>query len=127
MVGAENAAGAAAGESRPGALPEWDLSDLYPGRDSVELAADLAALAIAAGAFQACHRGQLAGMPGAALGAAVAEYEALQEKCARISSYVELVRAGDVADPEIARFAQTMQEKINAVVTELLFFTLELN
>ena len=42
-------------------------------------------------------------------------------------SYAELVRAGDVADPEIARFFQTMQERINAISTELLFFTLELN
>jgi len=127
MVGAENAAGVVARKSRLGALPEWDLRDLYPGRDSPELAADLVALAAAAVAFQARHQGRLAGLPGAALGAAVAEYEALQEKCARISSYAELLRAGDVADPEIARFFQTMQEKINAIATELLFFTLELN
>ena len=37
------------------------------------------------------------------------------------------VRAGNVADPEIGRFYQTMQERINAISTELLFFTLELN
>ena len=28
-----------------GPLPEWDLADLYPGRDSPELRRDLAALA----------------------------------------------------------------------------------
>jgi oligoendopeptidase F len=42
-------------------------------------------------------------------------------------SYAELTRAGNVADPEIARFFQTMHERINAISTELLFFTLELN
>ena len=42
-------------------------------------------------------------------------------------SYAELLRAGNVADPEIARFFQTMHERINAISTELLFFTLEIN
>jgi oligoendopeptidase F len=110
-----------------GQLPEWDLGDLYPGRDSPELTADLATLEKSAGDFQARYRGRLDGLTGAALGTAVAEYEALQEVGGRVSSYAELIRAADVADPEIARFAQTMQEKINAVATELLFFTLELN
>src|SRR6185437_9686109 len=119
MVGAERDA--------LGRLPEWDLGDLYPGRDSPELAADLEALKTSARAFQARYRGGLAGLDGAALGAAVAEYEALQEVGGRISSYAELTRAGNLADPEIARFFQTVQEKINAAATELLFFTLELN
>ena len=42
-------------------------------------------------------------------------------------SYADLLRAGNVADPEIAHFFQTMHERINAVSTELLFFTLEIN
>jgi oligoendopeptidase F len=110
-----------------GQLPEWDLGDLYPGRDSPELEADLAALEKSAAEFQSRYRGRLAGLAGAALGTAVAEYEALQEVAGRVSSYAELIRAADIADPEIARFFQTMQEKINAIATELLFFTLELN
>jgi oligoendopeptidase F len=110
-----------------GDLPEWDLADLYPGRDSPELTRDLAGLDTAAAAFRARYQGRLAGLPGAALGEAVARYEAMQETAGRIGSYAELMRAGDVADPEIARFAQTMQERINKVSTELLFFTLEIN
>ncbi len=110
-----------------GQLPEWDLGDLYPGRDSPELKADLATLEKSAADFQARYQGRLAGLSGAELGTAVAEYEALQEVGGRISSYAELVRAADIADPEIARFFQTMQEKINAIATELLFFALELN
>ena len=42
-------------------------------------------------------------------------------------SYASLVHAGNIADPEIGRFFQTMQEKINAVSTTLLFFALEIN
>ena len=110
-----------------GPLPEWDLADLYPGQDSPELASALTGLTAAAAAFRVRHQGRLAELSGAVLGEAVAQYEKLQETAGRIMSYAELMRAGDVADPEIARFAQTMHERINAVSTELLFFTLEIN
>src|SRR5690349_853433 len=110
-----------------GPLPEWDLADLYPGRDSPELRRDLEALASDAASFRARHEGRLAALSGAELGAAVAEYERLQEVAGRILSYADLVRAGNVADPAIAQFFQTMHERINAVATELLFFTLEIN
>jgi len=90
-----------------GPLPEWDLSDLYPGRDSPELQRDLADLAAKAKAFGERYAEKLAGLTGAELGAAVAEYEKLQEVIGRIMSYAELVRAGNVADPAIAQFFQT--------------------
>ena len=110
-----------------GPLPEWDLADLYPGRDSPELRRDLEALASDAASFRARYEGKLAALSGGELGAAVAEYERLQEIAGRIMSYADLLRAGNVADPAIAQFFQTMHERINAVATELLFFTLELN
>jgi oligoendopeptidase F len=108
-------------------LPEWDLSDLYPGRDSEALERDLTGLADDAEAFRERYQGHLAALSGAALGAAVEIYERLQEQSGRIISYASLVYAGDLADPEIGRFFQTMQERINAVSATLLFFTLELN
>jgi len=120
-------ADAAPGRQALGPLPEWDLGDLYPGRDSPELAGDLADLAAAAKAFRERYQGRLADLSGGGLGAAVAAYEKLQEVAGRIISYAELIRAGNVADPEIAQFFQTTHERINAISTELLFFTLELN
>jgi oligoendopeptidase F len=117
----------AGAESGVGPLPEWDLADLYPGRDSPELHRDLAALATDAASFEARCRGRLALLSGAELGAAIAEYERMQEIAGRVMSYAELLRSGNVADPEIARFFQTMHEKINAVSSDLLFFALELN
>jgi oligoendopeptidase F len=124
---AAETATAAMDEAKLGRLPEWDLSDLYPGRDSPELGRDLAELAAQATAFRARYEGRLAALTGAELAAAVAQYEKQQEVAGRIMSYAELTRAGNVADPEIARFFQTMHEKINAISTELLFFALEIN
>jgi oligoendopeptidase F len=114
-------------KAAPESLPKWDLSDLYPAPDSAALAGDLAQLTGDAEAFRANYQGRLAELSGAALGAAVETYERLQEKIGRIMSYASLVHAGNLADPEIGRFYQTMQERTNAITTTLLFFTLELN
>jgi oligoendopeptidase F len=110
-----------------GPLPEWDLADLYPGRDSPELRRDLERSERAAEALRTQHEGKLAALSGDALGGAVAEYERLQETLGRIMSYAYLVYAGDMSDPEIGRFFQTLQERVNAISTVVLFFTLELN
>src|SRR6516164_2635204 len=110
-----------------GTLPEWDLSDLYPGRDSEALTRDLTTLAEEAEAFRERYEGRLAALSGAELGAAAEAYERLQEKIGRIMSYASLVHAGNLSDPKIGRFYQTMQERTNAVSTALLFFTLEIN
>src|SRR6266852_2786581 len=128
MSNAIDVAGRASmGEKNLGPLPEWDLADLYPGRDSPELTRALAGLGTEAAAFRSRYQGRLAQLSGAELGAAVVEYERLQEVAGRVMSYAELLRAGNVADPEIARFFQTMHERITEISSELLFFTLETN
>ena len=110
-----------------GALPRWDLGDLYPGRDSAELKRDLDGSAGDAAAFRQRYEGKLAALSGGALAEAVAAYERLQETLGRIMSYAYLVYAGDMGNAEIGGFFQNMQEKVNAISTELLFFTLEIN
>src|ERR1700730_2984466 len=81
-----------------GALPEWDLGDLYPGRDSAELMGDRAASEREAAALRERCEGKLATLSGAALGAAVASYERLQETLGRVMSYAYLVYAGDMGN-----------------------------
>jgi oligoendopeptidase F len=110
-----------------GTLPEWDLGDLYPGRDSAELKRDLDQSEAAAGDFRRRYEGKLASLSGAELGAAIALYERLQETLGRVMSYAYLVYAGDMADPGNGQFFQNMQERVNAISTVLLFFALELN
>ena len=60
-------------------LPVWNLNDLYPSMTAPELSRDLEAAQRAAEALQARYEGKLAGLGGAALAAAIAEYEALQD------------------------------------------------
>ncbi len=108
-------------------LPEWDLTDLYPGPDSAELKADLERVAAEAKAFAKAHQGKLSELDGTALAAAIAAYEAMEETLGRVMSYAQLVYSGDMVDPEIGRFFQTMQERTTEISTDLLFFGLELN
>ncbi len=108
-------------------LPRWDLSDLFPGPDSTELNSALKTAGEEAKAFSAAYRGKLSALDGPRLGAAVAGYERLQDLTGRIASYAQLFYAGDMSDPEVTRFYQTIQERLTDISSELLFFTLELN
>ena len=108
-------------------LPEWDLSDLYPSRDSAALKSDLTQVAADAKDFRKRHEGRVADADGAALGAAIAEYERQQEVLSRIISYAQLVYSADMTDAAVAQFYQTMQERVSDISTDLLFFTLEIN
>ena len=45
----------------------------------------------------------------------------------RLMSYAQLLFAGDSTNAEIGRFYQTVSERVTAISSHLLFFTLELN
>ena len=117
-------AGAAPGGA---ALPVWDLGDLYRSPEDPALAADLEAAETEAKGFAARHAGTLGAMDGAALAAAIAEYERIEERLGKAMSYAQLVFSGDAQDPANGRFYQTVQERVTAISSHLLFFTLELN
>ncbi len=110
-----------------GPLPQWDLKDLYPGRDSAELKAALTDSETGSKQFRSRYEGKLASLSGADLAGAIRGYEKLQETLGRIMSYAYLDYCTDMTDAETGRFFQNMQEKVNGISTELLFFTLELN
>jgi oligoendopeptidase F len=120
----EGQAGTPAPDAR---LPQWDLADLYPSRDSRELAADLDHAEAAAAAFATAYAGRLQALPGPALAAAIAEYERIEEILGRVMSYAQLLFSGDSNDPTIGRFYQSMNERVTTISSRVLFFTLELN
>lgn len=108
-------------------LPQWDLRDLYPTPDSEAIEADFTAAEAAARAFAATWAGRLAALPGADIAAAIAEYERIDERLARLMSYAQLTFSADSADADIGRFYQTVNERVTAISSHLIFFALELN
>ncbi|KQT52132.1 MULTISPECIES: M3 family oligoendopeptidase [unclassified Aureimonas] len=119
------------GAFRADELPSWNLSDLYAGMDSPEIAADLARSAELASAFQQRWRGNLeteVALPGGGgLAEAVRAFEGLEEILGRLISYAGLVYSGDTSDPERAKFYGDIQGRITDISSKLLFFALELN
>ncbi len=114
-----------------GALPEWNLADLYPGIDAPEVRRDLDRMDADCVAFEEAFKGRLAALvkerPPAALVEAVIRYEALDELIGRLISFAGLVYSGNTTDPARAKFYGDVQERVTAASSHLLFFTLELN
>ncbi|MFT0862431.1 M3 family oligoendopeptidase [Ancylobacter sp. G4_0304] len=126
------AAHAAAPASGLGSLPQWDLSDLYPGLDSPELKADLENAAAECAAFEDAYKGRFAEIldgpdAGGQMAVVVSRYEKIEDLLGRLYSYAGLVYSGDTTDPVRAKFYGDVQEKLTEASTRLLFFTLELN
>src|SRR5690606_21118868 len=98
------AARAGVGDNSLGALPEWNLADLYPSMDGPELARDVDRAMGEAVTFEEAWKGKLADEAGKGadgrLGAAMVAYEALDELMGRIMSYAGLIYAGDTSDPK---------------------------
>ncbi len=124
---APDAEPAAAPPASLGALPEWDLGDLYPAMAAPEFEAELAAARAEASALAERYRGKLATLDGAQLAEAIRAYERLDERLARAMSYADLMHSANMMDNAIGRFYQSTQERVTDISTITLFFTLELN
>ena len=115
-----------------GALPAWDLSDLYAGLDSPEIGRDLVRSDALCLAFEERYKGKLAALAsspdgGKALAAAVEEFESIDDLIGRIASFAGLIHSADTTDPVRAKFFGDVQERITTSSSHLLFFALELN
>ncbi len=128
---ADGAANAATASTALGNLPTWKLSDLYPSADSPEYKAALEKAQEGAKAFEAKWKGklqaaaELTGEKG--LGAALKEYEALDDLLGRIGSFAGLTYFSDTSNPANGKIYGDAQSKLTDLSAHLLFFALELN
>jgi oligoendopeptidase F len=115
-----------------GALPEWDLTDLYAGLDDPAFRADLARAEADCRSFAAVYAGRIAALAAgpdasARLAEALRAYEALEDLLGKLMSYAGLVYSGDTTDEARAKFYGDTRERLTDASGELLFFALELN
>ncbi len=121
--------GAATDAAKLGAMPEWDLSDLYPGIQSPEFARDLAFIAAEAKRLKGLYQGKIVAMGanGQGLAETVIAYERLSDVMGRVSAYAGLLFYGNMGDPVRAKLYGDVQEKLTDAAGDLIFFELELN
>jgi oligoendopeptidase F len=110
-----------------GALPDWDLSDLYPAPDAPEVARDLDGIAQACADFAARYEGNLATLDASAMLGCIQAYENIDLTAGRLMSYAGLRYYQNTLDGARAKFMADVQEKVTDATTSLVFFTLEMN
>ena len=114
-----------------GLLPAWNLADLYPAPGSPEFRRDMEKAEADTLAFEAKWKGRLdaaterTGDEG--IGAAVREFEALEDLLGRLISYAGLTYFSNTTDPGNGKFYGDTQAKLTDLGAHLLFFSLELN
>ena len=119
-------ADAAAGRDL-GALPVWDLSDLYVAPDAPEIDRDMAWLEGEARAYAADYEGKLDGLDAPAMLRAIQRNEAMDEAAGRVMSYAGLRYYQETTDGARAKFLSDCQGRITDAMTPLVFFGLEFN
>ncbi len=114
-------------QNRDDNLPTWDLNDLYNSKEDPALERDLILADGESDKFSEEFQGHLAELSGAMLGESIARYENILDRLYKAMSYAQLLHAGDMSNPEIAAFHQTLNERVTDILSKTLFFTLELN
>ncbi|MFA5581209.1 MAG: M3 family oligoendopeptidase [Paracoccaceae bacterium] len=119
--------GPGAGGDDLGQLPEWDLSDLYPGPDAPEITRDLDWLGEACASFAADYEGRLATLDSAQMLECITRYERIENISGRIMSFAGLRYYQNTLDAERGKFLSDCQETITDFTAHLVFFSLEFN
>lgn len=106
----------------------WNLGDLYSGMDDPKIDETLNDAQARAGQFQADYKGKINGpnLTAQTLGAALREYEALEQDASKPGAFASLLFTTDTGDPERGAFLQRMRERGTQLTLPLLFFDLEL-
>ncbi len=108
-------------------LPEWDLRDLYEAPDGLSVVRDFKKLEQLCTDFRKSYNGKVASLDADGLAKAIREYEVIQELSGKLGSYAQLCFAKNMSDPAITQFYQNTQEKLTALSSKVLFFTLAIN
>ena len=103
----------------------WDLDPLVDGEGRAGAERMLEESRERGSKFAETYAGKVAQLDAAALQAAMAELEAINELIGRAGSYASLQFATDTADPARGALLQLVQERATEVETLLLFFELE--
>ncbi len=106
----------------------WNLGTLFSGIDDPKIAETLDAVQARAAQLETEYKGKIVSpeLSAETLGAALREYEAIQQEAAKPMAFASLLFTTDTGDPARGAFLQKMQEQGTRLNLPLLFFELEL-
>ena len=106
----------------------WNLADLYDGPADPRIDEALNASQARAEQFEHDYKGRInaPSLTADALGAALREYENIQQEASKPAYFASLLFTTDMGDPERGAFLQKMYESGTKLALPLLFFDLEL-
>lgn len=104
--------------------PAWDLSSLFPAKDSQALEKTLSDLEADAKLFSAAFKGKTRKLSGRDLGLAVASYEKIAETAMLVQSYAALLES---ESKDNAKAAAQLRARVRKATRQTLFFMLDLN
>ncbi|MEC9346610.1 MAG: M3 family oligoendopeptidase [Pseudomonadota bacterium] len=108
------------------AMPDWDLRDLYTGPDDPAIERDFRWCEAEATRLREAWNGKVGTAGGDALAGGIADYEAMTDRTGRLMAFAFLTWATDMSDGVRTRFYQGVQERMNRLTAQTLFFTIEL-
>ena len=128
---AHAAASGAAENPGLGDLPTWKLTDLYASPTSPDYLGDMEKAGTLALAFENKWKGKLADAATSSgdtgLGAAVREFEIIEDLMGKIGSFAGLTYFSDTSSPANGKLYGDAQSKLTDMASHLLFFSLEMN
>ncbi len=120
-------ADAQSGGRNLGALPDWDLTDLYAAPDAPEIERDLTRVRRECADFASRYKGKLAHLSPSEMLECVRAYEGIDLLAGRIMSYAGLRYYQQTTDARRAKFLSDCQDRITEDTAPLVFFSLEMN
>jgi oligoendopeptidase F len=117
----------AAAAAELGDLPGWNLTDLYPSPNAPEFQADMKKAEADSLTFEARWKGKLDAatekMGEEGIGAAVREFEALEDLLGRIVSFAGLTYYTEMTDPANGKFFGDVQSKLTDISARISCFS----
>ncbi len=108
-------------------LPVWDLKDFYSDIKSRKIKSDIDSISKYSSSFNKKFKNKLDSLNESSLESSIREYEKIQEKIQFIHSFSFLTYCTHQIDTEKAKFFQDIEEKLNRLQINLIFFTLEIS
>jgi len=108
-------------------LPTWNLKDFYSDFKSNKINEDIKFLKNKAIAFNTKYKGKLSNLSVSNLEVAIKEFEEIEEKAQFIHSFAFLSYCTDQTNEEKSKFFQDIEEKINQIQMNVIFFTIDIN